>query len=297
MTALEAHSPSVGPAISFTALIPDLHHYKGSFGGRAYPLWLESLATALNIKPILLSFLSSRLGANVRVDDMLAYIAALLAHTVFTKRFARDLTQPGLRVPLMADRNLFSEASALGHEVVWLHTFGERFAYPAAGRPSAPPRLPRQDSPRVPDGGEIPGAPEPLPGDMGYDAGKRRLRIGKGYIDNVAPAIWAYEVSGKQVLRQWFSYRRRNRTRPVIGDRRPPSPLDSIQVEHWPAEYTTELLNVLHVLGRLVALEPKQADLLDRICAGPTIGVDELRVSGPLAAPGQRRAAGKVPAK
>ena len=39
----------------------------------------------------------------------------------------------------------------------------------------------------------------------------------------------------------------------------------------WLAEYTTELLNVLNVLGRLVALEPAQADLLERICAGPTV--------------------------
>jgi hypothetical protein len=32
--------------------------------------------------------------------------------------------------------------------------------------------------------------------------------------------MWAYEVSGKNVLRQWFSYRRRDRSKPVIGDRR-----------------------------------------------------------------------------
>jgi hypothetical protein len=43
------------------------------------------------------------------------------------------------------------------------------------------------------------------------------------------------------------------------------------------AEYTTELLNVLHVLGRIVLLEPAQADLLDRICAGPTIDAPALR--------------------
>jgi hypothetical protein len=78
-------------------------------------------------------------------------------------------------------------------------------------------------------------------------------------------------VSGKQVLTQWFSYRRRSRERPQIGDRRTPSPLSDIQPNAWLAEYTTELLNVLHVLGRLVALEPAQADLLERICAGPTL--------------------------
>jgi hypothetical protein len=39
------------------------------------------------------------------------------------------------------------------------------------------------------------------------------------------------------------------------------------------AEYTEDLLNLLNVLGRLVALEPRQADLLERIVAGPLVAV------------------------
>lgn len=69
-------------------------------------------------------------------------------------------------------------------------------------------------------------------------------------------AVWSYEVSGKQVLGQWFSYRKKNREHPLIGDRRPPSLLGNLQPDHWLAEYTTELLNVLNVLGWLVGLEP-----------------------------------------
>jgi hypothetical protein len=49
------------------------------------------------------------------------------------------------------------------------------------------------------------------------------------------------------------------------------------------AEYTTDLLDLLHVLGRLIALEPAQADLLDRICSSPLRGVDELRAAGAFA--------------
>lgn len=64
---------------------------------------------------------------------------------------------------------------------------------------------------------------------------------------------------------------------PQIGDRRTPSPLGEIQPDAWPAEYTTELLNVLHVLGRLIELEPLQADLLQRICASPTLTEEALR--------------------
>lgn len=93
---------------------------------------------------------------------------------------------------------------------------------------------------------------------MDYDPATRRLTIGQGYVENVTPEMWAYEVSGKQVLWQRFSYRRRDRSRPIMGDRRPPSPLDSIQPKGWLAEYTTDLLDLLNVLGRLIALEPAQ---------------------------------------
>jgi hypothetical protein len=47
--------------------------------------------------------------------------------------------------------------------------------------------------------------------------------------------------------------------------------LEKIQPDGWLAEYTEDLLNLLNVLGRLVALEPRQADLLDRIMAGPPL--------------------------
>lgn len=97
--------------------------------------------------------------------------------------------------------------------------------------------------------------------------------------------MWSYEVSGKQVLRQWFSYRKANRERPIIGDRRPPSKLGEIQPSHWLAEYTTELINVLNVLGQLIELEAAQADLLERICNGPTITTDELRAADAFAIP------------
>jgi hypothetical protein len=67
-----------------------------------------------------------------------------------------------------------------------------------------------------------------------------------------------------------------------MGDRRPPSPLSSIQPEDWPPEYTTELLNVVRVLTRLVALEPAQAALLEQIIESPTIDADALRAGGAL---------------
>ena len=118
----------------------------------------------------------------------MAYIAAVLAHPAFTARFREGSgAPPGLRVPLTADAALFAKAVALGREVVWLHTYGERFADPKAGRPSGAPRLPKDKAPFIPRDGAIPGAPEPLPDDMHYDAAKRRLHIGRGISTTCRP--------------------------------------------------------------------------------------------------------------
>jgi hypothetical protein len=215
----------------------------------------------------------------------IAYLAAVAAHPAFTARFQDDLSTPGLRIPLTADAQTFAAATALGRTVIWLHTLGERLADAGQGRPAGPPRLPAAQRPRIPKDGAIPEAPDAMPDTITYDATKKRLLLGTGYVENVEPAVWNYEVSGKQVLLQWFSYRKQNRERPLIGDRRPPSPLGNIQPDHWLAEYTTELLNVLNVLGLLVALEPAQASLLEKICAGPTIPAEELRAAGAFGLP------------
>ncbi|MEO6809894.1 MAG: type ISP restriction/modification enzyme, partial [Isosphaeraceae bacterium] len=169
--------------------------------------------------------------------------------------------------------------------VIWLHTFGERFTDAKNDRPAQPPRLPKGQSPRISADGAIPQGPSAMPDAITYDENQERLLIGQGYVEGVTPRMWSYEVSGKQVLRQWFSYRKANRDRPIIGDRRQPSKLSDVRPDHWLAEYTTELLNVLNVIGRLVDLEPSQADLLERICSGPTLSVSELRQAGAFAQP------------
>lgn len=157
--------------------------------------------------------------------------AAVAAHPGYTARFLPNLTQPGPRIPLTADGRLFAEAVELGRAVVRLHTFGERYADPKAGRPGGPPRLPKDRAPTVPKEGTIPGDPDAMPDDINYELVRRRLRVGTGFIDHVPPAVWDYEVSGKRVLTQWFSDRKRDPERPVIGDRRKPSALGDIRPE------------------------------------------------------------------
>jgi hypothetical protein len=122
----------------------------------------------------------------------------------------------------------------------------------------------------------------------GVEAALRRLI---GFEIQVGPfaAMRGYQVSGVNVLDKWFSYRRRTRVRPVLGGRRV-SALNSIQLDHWSNEYTTDLINLLHVLGLLVELEPEQADLLAEIVSGPLVTVDGLTAAGVLpVAPDARR--------
>lgn len=280
LTAPEDRTPENGAALSFSGLIPDLHHYHGR-GGRVYPLWRNADATLSNIKPSLLGHLSLAYGRTITPEDMMAYIAGVMAHPAFTARFRADLVRPGLRLPITAEADLFERAAALGREVIWLHTYGERMVDEDAGRPPGPPRV-AGDGPTIPREGAIPSTPEDFPNELRYDAAARRLFAGKGHVDNVSQAMVDYDVSGMNVLNQWFSYRKKDRRRPIIGDRRPPSPLSDIQPDHWLAEYTSDLLDLLHVLGRLVALEPAQAEVLEDILGATLLEHEQLIAAGAL---------------
>jgi len=286
ITAPSDRSPTAGPALTISALIPDLHHYNGR-GGRVFPLWRDQKATTANLPPQLLKFLIQKYNDKVSAEDFVSYIAATAANPAFAARFRDDLSTPGLRIPLSADLETFREAAELGRRIIWLHTFGERMTDPKKGRPAHPPRLPDARMPRIPAGGEISQNASAMPDTLNYDAKNHRLLVGQGYVENVEPAVWNYEVSGKQVLLHWFSYRKKDRERPIIGDRRPPSKLGDIQPDYWLAEYTSELVNLLNVLGLLVDLEPRQSKLLEKICAGPLISAEELATAGALAVPPQ----------
>ena len=293
LTAWEKESPQSGPALTFTPNIPDLHHYRGSFGGRCYPLWASDDSKKSNLRATVVAQVRTRLGIPVTSEDVFAYVAAVAAHPGYTKRFASELATPGLRIPITADPALFGQVVELGRRVLWLHAFGERCVDDAKGRPAGPPRMPAGQRPQVPKSGAIPTTAADMPDALTYEPALQRLNVGKGYIEPVPQAVWDYEISGKQVLVQWFSYRRKNRERPQIGDKRPPSPLGDVQPDHWLAEYTTELLDVLNVLGLLVELEPLADELLERICTGPQIGRTELAAAGAFS-PSAASAVGKT---
>lgn len=132
-----------------------------------------------------------------------------------------------------------------------------------------------------------------MPDSLFHDPSRDELRVGSGVVAGVTGAMWGYETSGVEVIPKWFSYRRRSRGRPVIGDRRV-SALTDIQPSTWLPEYTAELIDLLNVLGLLVELEPAQAELLDQVLTGPLLDVTKLADAiGPEPKAGNRRTGGR----
>lgn len=270
-----AHVVDSGPALLFTSLLPDMHYHSGR-GGRVLPLFRDSTATEANIAPGLLRLLSDRLSLSVAPMDLVAYLAAVTAHPGFVRHFADDLGTPGVRVPLTADPELWEEAVRIGREIIWLHTYGDRCVDPAAGRRSRAPRM-RSDKPLVLV--SVPDSEAGMPDKIDFDDETQTLLVGDGRIRPVLPEVWSYQVAGMWVVKHWFGYRRKFPS----GNRK--SPLDKIVASTWTADMTTELLDLLNVLGRCVELEPRQDQLLGRIIDGPLVTVDELTAVGVLPVP------------
>jgi hypothetical protein len=264
----ELHTETIGPGpgVIFSSLIPDFHYFKGSGGGRTLP-YLHPDGTP-NLARGLASALTALLRRSVTGADVLAYTAAVVAHPGYTEIFADELTTPGIRVPITSDPGLWADAVALGQQVIWLHTYGETFTSP--DRPRADVRLPQDDARQPLSTKPITSMPET----MTYDHDRCALVMGDGEFSPVRPEVWDYTVGGKNILKSWFNYRKKD-----PGGRRV-SPLDRLHPERWDAAWTTEAIDLLTVLTRLIELQPAQAELLDRILAASLISADDLRTAG-----------------
>lgn len=266
---LEQHSHPVsdGPALVFSSLIPDFDAFNNR-GGRTLPVLHPDGSP--NVAPSLLDALAGILGRAVSARDVTAYVAGVVAHPGFTLRFADELTTPGIRVPMTPDPHLVAEAVRLGEQVVWLHTYGERFT--GTGRPSHDVRFPHGDA-RQPLAQT---AITTMPTDVTYDAARQVVELGNGEFGPVPPAVWGYTVGGKNVIKSWVNYRKAE-----PGGKKT-SPLDHVHADAWDPDWTTEFFDLLTVLTCLVELEPAQADLLERIVGGSLLTKDVLQTAGVL---------------
>lgn len=275
-TEQHAHPITDGPAITFAAYVPHAHHFN-SRGGRVLPLYKDPQANMPNVAPGLLRYLSQVLREPVLAEDLIAYIAAVVSHSGYTRRFRKDLATPGIRIPLSRNPQLWEQALEIGRQVIRLHTYGKRFADQEAPKPS----LASEDTPKIVT--PIPSSEQDMPDFVGHDENTQTLLVGSaGRIAPVSTAMWQYTVGGKTptVVKRWIGYRLK-RPRGHVRT----SPLDEINAASWTLDFNNDLLDLLNVIGCLLQLEPRQDMLLEGILSSPLIDNDELKNNGILPVP------------
>ena len=255
LTAVLGH----GPAAMATAEIPDLHHFRGSFGGKnVIPLYRDREATQPNVTKGLLDAIGVSHGGAVSPECLFSYAYGILAQPAYAERFWEDLELPPPRLPITRDRALFKRVAEHGAWLLYLHTYGERFGGPAndGSVPQGTVRCTRA----VPANN--------YPDTFSYSPETQVLSVGGGEFSPVNPEVWDYSVSGLQVVKSWLDRRKLNRSG------RQSSPLDEIRPARW--EFTEELLELLWVLEATVNLQPEGAALLAEVCASSLLSGDDL---------------------
>ncbi|GGT80948.1 type ISP restriction/modification enzyme [Actinomadura citrea] len=267
----EQHSQPIGPgpAVTFAGLIPETHHFKGSEGGRVIPMMHPDGSG--NVAPSLLQALGREYGKSVSVEELTAYIAAVVSHPLFTTRFLDELQTPGVRVPITRTSKLFDQAVHLGQELLWAVTYGATAADIDQGRPPNAIAFSSGDARRIVN---VSSMGDRLPEHISYDEAAQIVHVGKAGFGPVTRLMWDYSVSGMRVIKHWFGYRKAE-----PGGRRT-SPLDDIYIDRWPYEWVQEFNELLTALRRIVDLEEAQALTLEAILNGPVITAGELARAG-----------------
>ena len=243
MTSLLTEVLGKGPAAVATSLMPDLHHFRGSFGGaHVIPLWRDAVATLPNVTDGVLSLLTEAYGKPITAEALFTYCYAILATPRYVETFWDELTIPGPRIPVTKEPKKFEQVSSLGCQLIWLHTYGERFV-PSSKKWGKVP----QGTARCKVG--TPTDAKDYPNEYSYDYAAQELHLGNGVFDHVRPEVWEFSVSGFEVSKSWLSYRMLERK----GKKS--SPLDDIRPGAW--QFDNELLDLLWVLDATVDLMPK----------------------------------------
>ena len=266
-----------GPGAAASALLPDLHHFRGSFGGKhVIPLYRNSQATEPNVTTGLLERIAGVHDGPVTAERLFAYAYGVLAQPSYVARFWDELEQPPPHLPIAKDASLFTRVADLGEHLLHLHTYGERF-----GKPT------RKGLSKGQASWERPVSLDVYPQGFQYDAENQTIRVGEGEhagtFVSVAPEVWDYSVSGMQVVRSWLEQRQQG------GSGLTSSQLDDIRPERW--EFGEELLELLWVLEHTIALQPEGEALLEEVCASPLFTADEL----PTPTEAERKAPKVVP--
>jgi hypothetical protein len=253
-----------GPSATVTSEVPDLDHFRGSFGGKhVIPLWRNAETTEANVTDGLLQRLEQEYGIIVQPEDIFAYFYAILASPEYVKIFWDELYEPGPHIPITKDRTLFFRVASMGKHLIYLHTYAERFLPEGAQLGMVPQGRARNTR-------SIPSDPGNYPKKFSYDSADYILHVGDGDFAPVDPAVWEFSVSGLQVLASWLSYRM------AEGAGRRSSPLDDIRPDSWTSDMTRELLELIWVLEATIDLFPEMKDTLKAVISSPLFNASDL---------------------
>ena len=279
LTTLQSHPLGVGPGMVCVAYIPDRHVFRGSYSGKdVIPLYRNAAGTETNITNGLLDALGKEYGSSPSAEDLAAYVYAVLGGQSYTRRFWNELETPGPHVPLTKDGLTFDEATKLGRNLIWLHTYAERFRGTDRGED-----VPQGRATTVKG---VSFDPAHYPSEYCYDAAKHEIAVGDGLFGPVAVDVWGFEVSGLKVVQSWLGYRMKKRA----GKKS--SPLDDIRPERWTARMSDAFLELLWVVEATLAMEPELEKTLDKVVAGSCFTAAEL----PTPTPEERKAPGSASA-
>ena len=263
LTSLLSKALGFGPAVVACCDIPDLDHFRGSFGGKnVLPLYRDAAGTEPNVTSGLLDTLGTEYGTTPTAEDLAAYVYAVLGGQSYTTRFWNELETPGARVPLTKNSATFAQAVKHGCKLIWLHTYAKRFNGDVFGA-----EVPKGTATTIKG---VSSKPARYPNRFSYDPVKQEIAVGDGRFGPVASEIWAFEVSGLKVVHSWLGYRMKKRAG------RKSSPLDDIRPERWTARMSDELLELLWVVEATLKMEPELEKVLDTVVAGPCFTADEL---------------------
>lgn len=246
-----------GPAVVVSANILDMDYFSGRGAKDILPLYRDAQAQHPNLSPALLAVLKQSFGRATGAEEIAAYLYAVLAHPAYTERFRLELENRKVSVPITLNKELFETSASIGRRLIYLHTYGERFAQGQTW-PHGCARCTKAI------------ATEGLPEKFSYNEATHTLHIGDGLFEPVTPTVWDFEVSGLKVLQSWLGYRMKCRK----GKKS--SPLDDITPTSWPPEFTSELLRLLHLLEETQGIYPQQKTLLEQIVKGPLLSASLL---------------------
>ena len=258
VTTLTGTKLGYGPVMTATHYVPDLCHFRGSYGAKdIIPLYCDQSNILPNIAYGLLDHLSRQFNITIQAEDLLAYIYAIGGTPAFGYRFTSELGEAAgpVHLPITADYLLFEQAVTLGRDLLWWHTWGERFA------PDRTTQLPTGQAQQIVQVDE-------MPDNYDFNFNTQKLLIGTGVFGPVSSEVWNFEVSGLKVLQSWLGYRMKNRKG------RKSSPLDDIRPDRW--TQTDELLRLLAILEHTVEVTPAVTRLLEEIVSGPLILAEDL---------------------